>query len=73
MPRPIHRSPDFRGPQCWLNDPGDTDRHLVLQIEDILKRAVEMVGPEMGAALRVDQLSGDPHPVPALPTEPSST
>lgn len=67
MPRPIHRSPDFRGPQCWLDDPDDTYCHLVLQIENILKRAVEMLGPEMRAALRFDRLSGNPHPVSALP------
>jgi hypothetical protein len=67
VPRPFHRSLDFRGLQCWLDDPSDTDRHLVLQIENVLKRAVEMVGPEMCAALRFDQLSGNPHPVSAFP------
>ncbi len=41
----------------------DARRHLVLQIEDILQRAVETVGPEMRIGRAVDELAGDAHPV----------
>jgi hypothetical protein len=34
---------------------------LVLKIKDIFERAVEVVGPEMRAVPRVDQLCGDAH------------
>src|ERR1700724_2926857 len=66
-PWPFHRSLDFRGPQCRLNDPGDTDRHLVLQIENVLKRAIETVGPEMSGALGFYQLRRDPDSPPFFP------
>ena len=62
------------GLQCRLDDPGDADGHLVLKLEDVFQRAVETVGPEMRAGLRVDQLRGDAHlRSPALRTEPSRT
>ena len=35
--------------------------HLVLQVEDVLERAVETVRPQMRPRLGVDQLAGDPH------------
>ena len=52
--------------QGRLDDPGDAGRHLILQIEDVFHRAVETVGPEMRAGLRLDQLSGDAHPAGGL-------
>src|SRR5215471_7700280 len=52
--------------QRRFDDAGDTDRHLVLQLENIFERAVEVVCPEMRAALGLDQLCGDAHPVAAL-------
>ena len=44
----------------------DACRHLVLQLEDVLERAVEAIGPEMCAGRRVDELAGDAHPVAGL-------
>jgi hypothetical protein len=34
-------------------------RHLILQIEDVLETAVEVIGPQMRARRRVDELRGD--------------
>src|SRR5262249_13600254 len=34
-------------------------RDLVLQVENIVERAFETVGPEVGAGRRVDELAGD--------------
>ena len=51
---------------CWFDDAGDANRHLVLKLEDIFERAVEAVGPEMGAGESFDQLRGDPDAVPRL-------
>src|SRR5215471_7549906 len=39
----------------------DARSHLVLQIEDILQRAIETVGPEMRPGGGVDELAGDTH------------
>jgi hypothetical protein len=41
-------------------------RHLVLQLEDVLQRAVETAGPEMRAGQGIDQLPGDAHLPPGL-------
>ena len=35
--------------------------HLVLQFENIVKRALEAVGPEVGAIQGVDELAGNTH------------
>ena len=43
---------------------------MILQIEDILGRAIETVRPEMGSALGLDQLPGDAHPVGRLADAP---
>src|SRR5207248_234784 len=48
------------GLQSRLDDPGDADSDLVLQLEYIFQRAVEAVGPQMSAGQRIDQLGGDP-------------
>src|SRR5215468_7397985 len=60
--RPIQRSPDFRGLQRWLNHSGDTDRHLVLQIEDGFERTVKALRPEMRAGENEYQLRSDALP-----------
>jgi hypothetical protein len=43
---------------CLFDDSGDADCNLVLELEYVLERAVETVGPEMGAVTGVDQLLG---------------
>ena len=58
---PVGRSARLGGLQCRLDHAGHATRHFVLKIEDIFERAVEAVGPEMRAAGRIDQLSGDAH------------
>src|SRR5260370_13078620 len=55
--RPAH----FRRLQRRLDHPSDARRDVVLKLEHSLQRAIEMVGPEMSAADRVDQLAGDAH------------
>src|SRR3984957_14579733 len=40
--------------------------HLVLQLENVLKRPVETIGPKMRAIACVDQLAGDAHLIAAL-------
>ncbi len=60
--RAIGRTCGFSGLQCRFDDSSDTDGHLVLQLEDVVERAVETVGPEMRSIGCVNQLCGDPHP-----------
>src|SRR5580704_1912899 len=60
------RAADFSGLQCRLDNPGDVDRHLVLEVENVFQSAVETVSPEVGARFGLDQLRGDAHPVPTL-------
>src|SRR6516164_6526499 len=38
-------------------------RHLVLELENVLERAVETVGPQMRPACRIDELRRDAHAV----------
>src|SRR5206468_122304 len=49
---------------CLLNLGSDcrdnASRHSILQVEDVLKYPVKVVGPEMRAGRCVDQLAGDP-------------
>src|SRR6202040_1950191 len=47
--------------QGRLDDTGDADSDLVLELEDVLQRAVEAAGPEMRAGQGIDQLPGDAH------------
>ncbi len=49
--------------QFWFDRTGDVGRDLILQIENVVERALEVVGPDVSAGRRVDQLSGDAHPV----------
>ena len=57
--RAFRRPPDLRGLQGRLDDTGDADGDLVLQLEHVFERAVEAIGLKMGAGLRFDQLSGN--------------
>ena len=47
--RPLGRASDLGRLQCRLDHTGDADRHLILQLEDALQRAVEAAGPKMRA------------------------
>src|SRR5262249_15039376 len=42
--------------QLWFDRAGDAGRDLILQLEDVVERAVEAVGPDVSAGCRVDQL-----------------
>src|SRR6266481_1802498 len=55
------RALDLALPQRRLDHTGDADRDLVLKLENVFQRAVEAVGPQMGAGESVDQLRGDAH------------
>jgi hypothetical protein len=48
---------DLRLPQARFDRANDARGNLVLKLEDIVERAVEAVGPDMGAGRRVDQLA----------------
>src|SRR5262249_46918018 len=54
---------DFCGTQARLHGTNDCERHLVLEGEDIVKRAIVSFGPEMGTGFRLDELTGDAHSV----------
>src|SRR5262249_15026640 len=45
--------------QGWLDHPREPERHPVLQLENIFKRAIEAIGPQMRPGCRLDQLPGD--------------
>ena len=55
------RTADLGGLQRRLDDTSDADRDFVLKLQDVVAVAVEAIGPEMGAASRIDKLRGDPH------------
>src|SRR6516162_10120736 len=57
----VGRTCDFGRLHRGLDDAGDARRHFVLKVEDIFKRAVEAVRPEMRAGRRIDQLRRDAH------------
>jgi hypothetical protein len=59
--RSLGRSADFRSSQCRFDDPSHTDRHLVLQLENIFEGAVEALGPQMRAGFSLNQLRRDAH------------
>src|SRR5690348_13347106 len=50
---------DLRTLQARLDDADHLVSDLVLKRENVVQRAVEPVGPEMRARLRLDQLGGD--------------
>src|SRR6516165_7071261 len=65
--RSASRPRSLGGLQGRLDDAGDTDRDLVLQIEDVLERAIEAVGPQMHSCFGLDKLRGNANPPAALP------
>src|SRR6516225_4705624 len=48
----------FRRLQCRFDHARDGRGDVVLKLEDIFERAIEPVGPEMGAGDRIKQLRG---------------
>ena len=54
---------DLGPPERRLDRAGHPLRHPVLEVEHVRERAVEALRPEMGAALGVDQLARDAHPL----------
>jgi len=52
--RAICRSTNLDALQCWFNNPSDGSSYLILKVEDIFERAVETVGPNVGAGFGVD-------------------
>jgi hypothetical protein len=72
--RAAGRTPGLGGMQSRLDYDSNVRSHLVLEVENILQRAVELVGPEMCPARRVDQLRRVMRTrSPPLRTEPSRT
>src|SRR5215831_5717486 len=59
--RPGGGSAHLGGLQGRLDDAGNADSDLVLKLEHVFERAVEAIGPEMGAAFGLDQLRCDTH------------
>src|SRR5262249_28895139 len=55
-----------RGPQARLHGTDDSERDLVLEGEDIVKRTIVSFGPEMDTGFRLYELTGDTHSVGAL-------
>jgi hypothetical protein len=49
--------------QLGFDRTGDIGRDLILQLKNVVERAVEAVGPHVRAGRRVDQLPGDAHPL----------
>ena len=56
--------------QAWLDDPDHPVGDLVLQFEYVLGGAVELVGPQVRAGLRLDELSRDPQARAGFPHAP---
>ena len=54
---------DLGQPQARFDRTGDAGRNLVLQLKNVVERAIEAVGPDVSAGRRVDQLAGDAHPI----------
>ena len=50
-----------------LDAPDHVLGDLILDGEDVVERPVVALRPEVSAALRLDELPGDPNPVAALP------
>src|SRR5215472_9780301 len=55
----------FRRLQGRLEDAGDARSDLVLKVEDIFQRPIEMIRPQMRPGTRVDQLTGNADPITA--------
>ena len=52
--RTVGRTGSLSRLQCRLDDAGDADCDLVLELENVHERAVEALGPEVRATSRVD-------------------
>src|SRR5262249_15093903 len=57
---------DLRLAQLWCYRADDARCEPVLQFEDIVERAIEMVGPDMRTCAGIDQLPGDAHAISGL-------
>ena len=64
---------DLCGLQGRFNDASHIDRHLVLQLENIFKGAIETVSPQMRVSFSLDQLRRNAHLVTGFTHEPSRT
>ena len=60
------RALDLGATKIRLDDSDDARGDLVLQIEHVFERAVELVGPKMRAGLGLDQLGRDAQPAARL-------
>ena len=60
------RSFDLGPLQLGRDRPDNARGDLILQIEDVLAIAIEMICPQMRAGRSIDQLRRDPHAVPGL-------
>src|SRR5262245_61281643 len=49
--------------QCRRNRPDDARGYPILQIKDVLGRAIKPIRPEMGGVHGLDQLPGDAQPI----------
>src|ERR1700730_9990021 len=58
---------DFRLLQPWYDGIDDVRGKLVLQVEDVAKRPVEPIRPQMHPIGSIDQLPGDTYPVTCFP------
>src|SRR5262245_60268900 len=54
---------DLRLPKARLDSGDHAHRQLVLEREDVVKRAVVTIRPDMTAGFRFDELSGNTHSV----------
>ena len=57
------RALDLRPLELGGDRADDAGRDLVLQFEDIVERPFEPIGPDVGAAHRIDELAGDANAV----------
>ena len=64
--RLVLRTLDFGLLQFRRDGAHNACRHLVLQIEDVVKRTFKAVRPEMRPGRRIDKLRRDAHPVRCL-------
>jgi hypothetical protein len=60
--RVTDRPLDLGEAQLGLDSTNDTAGDLVLELEDVVERPIKPVGPNVSAAGRVDQLTGDANP-----------
>ncbi len=58
------RAPRLRAEQFDLDAVDDGRRNLVLDVEDVLERALEVVRPQARLVARIDQCRGDPDAIP---------